>query len=158
MMSARNTVKVKDTGWNKLKRTCSKVNEKVVAVGIQGKEAEQDHGGTTNVLIGSVHEFGAPNKGIPQRSFIRSTETKNRKKYQKELDEAAGKCIDGKDFEAALLLVGEQFRADIINAIKKGIPPPLSAATIAKRKGDATPLWDTGQLVNSLSAVVRKKK
>lgn len=123
-------------------------------VGIQGAEASQvREGGTTNLKIAQVHEFGAPNANIPQRSFLRSTFDENERKYERELERGAGSVVDGKSAVAAVLRVTEIARADVLDKINSNIPPPLSDATIA-RKGDALALVDTGQLFNSITAKV----
>jgi len=147
-------VKVVDRGWDKLRKNYRK--NFVVAVGIQGKEAEKDHGGVTNVVIGTVHEYGTAT--VPERSFLRSTGDKHEKKYVKEIAKATSASFEGKKIEVELLLVGEEYKADVISTIKAGIKPPLSAKTIAVRGKGATPLWHEGQLIGSISVVVRDKK
>lgn len=42
----------------------------VLGAGARHPKAGQ-HGTTTNAVVGAVHEFGAPARGIPQRSFLR---------------------------------------------------------------------------------------
>ena len=40
-------------------------------IGILTGKASEDHDGSTNAEIGAAHEFGAPARGLPQRSFLR---------------------------------------------------------------------------------------
>lgn len=51
-----------------------------------GARSSKNSKGITNATVGAVHEFGAPNKNIPQRSFLRIPLTEN---LQKEM-EASG--------------------------------------------------------------------
>ena len=39
--------------------------------------------GTSVIMVGAVHEFGSPSKGIPQRSFLRSTVQEKRRSYMR---------------------------------------------------------------------------
>lgn len=43
----------------------------VVKIGILGNSTRSDSGGVTNAEVGAAHEFGAPARGLPQRSFLR---------------------------------------------------------------------------------------
>lgn len=40
-------------------------------IGILGKTATRSNGNSTNAEIGAAHEYGAPEKGLPIRSFLR---------------------------------------------------------------------------------------
>lgn len=49
-----------DLGWKKLRESLKRTAEaKVVRVGVQGDEAQQDHDGISGVRLAAVHEFGA---------------------------------------------------------------------------------------------------
>jgi len=149
-------VRVVDRGWRKIADNMKRTPQVKAKVGIQGPEAETDRGGITNAGLASIHEFGSPARGIPERSFMRSTFDDKQKNYQKELDRIAGSALDGAELEGEMLLLGEQYRADVIDKIRSGIPPPLSEITIARKGGEATPLIDTGQLLGSISVVIDK--
>lgn len=153
-------VKVKDTdkGWKRIQRAFAKLGPGMsVAVGIQGAVATAAHsGGVTNVELGAIHEFGAPKAGIPQRSFLRATADENVNRIAKRFEVIARGVADGGTAtEGGLLQIGEEFRALVIDRIKAGIPPPLQQATI-DRKGESTPLIDTGALIGSISVAMRK--
>ena len=128
-----------------------------VKVGIQGNEAQQIRsGGLSMVDLGTIHEFGAPRANVPQRSFLRSTADANRSKYERSMAKSVRKLANNpRSFNARgeLFLLGERVRGDVIKRIRAHIPPPLAAATIA-RKGEDVPLIDTGQLINSIRSVV----
>lgn len=155
----KSKIHVKDTGWNRIKRGAVKLPPMRARVGIQGVEAEQERGpGLTNAGLAAVHEFGSPTQGIPERSFMRSAFDENTKRYQQELDALAKVALDGGNVEGDLLVLGETVRADMIEKIRSSIPPPLQEATVARKKGEETPLIDTGQLMGSIRAVVEKGK
>lgn len=128
---------------------------KVVKVGILGDKAARDEGPLNNVALGAIHEFGAPEKNIPERSFLRSTANEHRDEYVKQLV-PKNLFTRTQDFDKQLALLGEKAASDIKRKIKEGIPPPLQPATI-KSKGSSKPLVDTGQLITSISYQVTKK-
>lgn len=155
--SGSSGVKVKDRGWNAMARNVARSPKVSARVGIQGPEAEIDRGGgLTNAGLASIHEFGSPARNIPERSFMRSTFDEKQRVYQKELDRIAGAVLGGVRLEGEMLLLGEQYRADVIGRIHSNIPPPLQPATVDRKQGEATALIDTGQMINSIRAVVVK--
>lgn len=129
-----------------------------VKVGIQGREAAEIRpGGISMVGVGTIHEFGAPRANIPQRSFLRSTADANRRKYEQRMERSVRKLIktpESFNARAELFKLGEIVRSDVIKTIKARIPPPLKAATIARKKGDDVPLIEFGLLINSIRSVV----
>ncbi len=60
-----------------------KQQEDFVKVGVFGKRA----------YIGAVHEFGAPSRNIPERSFIRSTFKDEKKKIEKMIEDTVKQSI-----------------------------------------------------------------
>jgi len=131
-------------------------------VGIQGEKGAEDRGeGLTNAELATIHEFGAKNNRPPERSFLRSTFDENQQEYKKELDQIGKDFFDGKlppaRVDGELLLLGEEYRSDIIEKIRSGIPPPLAESTIEEKGGEETPLIRTGQLWNSITAIVGDK-
>jgi len=138
----------KDRGWKKIKSQLIALrNGRAVAVGIQGDDASEDHEGMTNAQLGAIHEFGL---GVPERSFIRSTFDENNA-FQTRMDVLAKVALSGGTAKGQLIIVGEQARTAILRKIKSHIPPPLAESTVAHKKGETTPLIDTGQLWNSIS-------
>lgn len=138
-----------------------------VKVGLLGSGAKRDDGALTNVEIGIIHEFGAPEAGIPERSFLRSTAARNRAEYMALLAKLAKKfygeaSLDG--MRKALALVGQRASADVKKHITAGepIPPPNTPEVFLRklkkneegfnRTGLAPrTLVDTGRMVNSIS-------
>ena len=126
----------RDLGWGKVKQVFAEKGDKpsAVRVGIQGDGAVKTEGGMSLVDIATVHEFGSTDGRIPQRSFIRSTFDKNKKQYQKLVNEMARQVLDGKvDADSGLGLIGQKFVADVKKTIRDGIEPPLAQSTIAGR-------------------------
>lgn len=148
-------------------------------VGIQGSKIERKDDEIDNVKIGFLNEFGFEH--IPERSFLRSTLTRNGKKYQlmgiKLIKLHVGKNLNVKTILGKL---GSQVSSDVRRTIQQSIPPPLSAMTLKrrakkskylqgrKRKGkkitqeeistNHIPLIDTGQLLGSIEYVVKDAK
>jgi hypothetical protein len=145
----------KDNGWNALKKSLRKLGDQEVVAGILG---DIDFSLPTVAAIGLVHEFGSPERNIPERSFIRSTFDKNEAKYTRLLQESVRKVVRTKKIDkAALFRLGETARKDIVNRIVQGeIKQGLKPKTIA-RKGSSTALVDTGALVGSIVSKVRKR-
>lgn len=148
-----------DRGWNKIKANAKKAagNPMVVDVGIIGNKAAEAHGKGefTNVDVGTFHEFGT--KTIPERSFIRSTIDERRPDILKLFERIAKGILDGKiKPEKDFGLVGLKVVSWIKAKIRKGIAPPLMPATI-KAKGSSKPLIDKGELMGSITHVVRKQ-
>lgn len=151
------------------------IGERRVKVGIQGREAVTEHEGRptggssrsggqvlrgktlTTVELATIHEFGAPGANIPQRSFLRSTADENRSKYARRMERMVRKFVrnpEGFSILGEMTKLGEAVRRDVINKIRSNIPPPLKPATVRRKRGDELALVDTGQLVNSIRAVV----
>lgn len=141
-----------------------------------GKPAEP----ITMVKLAVVHEFGSPEEGIPERSFIRSSFDEHRGEYLQLLESGVKAVLeDRKTARQVLAIAGLKMVADIKNGITRGlgIPPPNSPATIAKKlakgqwnidaqhkktgrpkeelvaeaAGQVRPLVDSGQLLNSIT-------
>jgi len=154
-------VEERDLGWNRIRRELAELakNPLVVDVGILGQEATESHGddGLNNVKLGTFHEFGGSNNRPPERSFLRSTMENKAQGYMNLLQKKAKRFYEsGMSVKDFLGLVGQRVSADVKITIKKKIPPPLTDATI-ERKGSSVPLVDTGQLINSITYVVRKQ-
>tara|TARA_R110000822_G_scaffold84867_3_gene199034 strand:- start:14825 stop:15274 length:450 start_codon:yes stop_codon:yes gene_type:complete len=124
------------------KLTKSLIGDDLVKVGLP-KNSNDYPDGTSVIMVGAVHEFGSPSRGIPERSYLRSTINGNRAKYKSMLKKLAKKIIDGKlKKKQALGLLGLAVQGDIIQKISKGIPPPTK---------QGTPLIDTGHLRQSIT-------
>lgn len=128
----------------RIKADHSKIN-----VGVPVGKSEAD--GTPVALIAAVHEFGSPQKGIPERPFLRTTIQENRAKYVQLNRRNLVEVLNGKmNVEQALGQLGEVAKGDVQAKIASGGFAPLKEATI-KRKGSSKPLIDTGQLRQSIA-------
>jgi len=158
----------KDSGWKRL-LALARGKFPVVAIGVQGEEAEQTvdgNGEITMVVLAGVHEFGSTDGRIPVRSFIRNTVDSRRVEYAQLRKRLAALIVSGKlDHKRALGLLGEKVTSHIKGAMEAGLKPDLAPATIARRiQGQAEadgsrvfkPLIDTGQLKNSITYQVRE--
>jgi phage gpG-like protein len=131
------------------------------AVGIlQGKGAEEERApGLTMAQLGAIHEFGAPEENIPERSFLRHTADARKDNLSEVVTAAVGTMFDGKLSGAQVLAAAGVFLATATQEYIRegeGPPPPLSPITI-KRKGSSHRLIDTGRLVNSITSEVRER-
>jgi len=154
-MARRSTVIVRDLGYSQIVEDLNAAGEIFITVGIHGEQGERKEGDpATNVLIGSVHEFGSPSRGIPQRSFIRSTMDEERERIGTLTAKAMDRVASGQLSAAqALGAVGQFAQTKIQQKITKLREPPNAPATIAQ-KGSSNPLIDTGQMRASITHVV----
>lgn len=158
-----------DKGYKKLMDTLYDLSvPQYVAVGIQGQEAfKEEHDGSplSNVEIGTIHEYGAPDANIPERSFIRAAldELVAQGKIEKFMTKGCKAIIDkGKTREQVLGLLGQLVKGRMQKRMTEGIPPPLAESTVLSRTkgkdpsiGYPLPLLDTGQLRASITSVVK---
>lgn len=161
MILPRFSVRQIDRGWDALKRAAKEIKngENYVKVGVLGDSREAPKKGTpvSAVDLALIHEYGAPARNIPARSFIRATYDAKRGDYFSLLSRMLGLIYDQKlTINEALELLGQRMAADVKARIKAGIPPPLAPATIA-RKGSSKQLIDTGQLLSSITYAVVDK-
>ncbi len=156
---ARQRVKVVDRGFKRIMRSIRAMAGRGASVGIHANEAQRtETGSLSNVQLGVVHEFGAPEAGIPERSFLRSSFDANRRKYETILTKGAKRIAGGRDrAERVLGIAAEVAVADVINTINAGVPPANAPSTV-RRKGSSKPLVDTGQLKASIKPVVGRSK
>jgi len=114
-----------------------------VKVGLpKGSNAYPD--GTSVIMVGSVHEFGSPSRGVPERSFLRSTMQSNKRKYKKFMFKLGRGIATGKlDSNKALNTLGLRLVTDIKEKITDIKEPALIS-----REGN--PLIDTGHLRQSI--------
>jgi len=149
----------RDRGWKAIKARMRR-SPLAVAVGFVGPDVTQPHGDAgddaTIVEIATIHEFGAPQAGIPERAPIRTTMDLHHRSYRKALRVLAAKVAAGEiSMVQGLKLLGLRIEADMHRAIQRGLPPPLKPRTI-ERKGSSKPLIDKGQLDNSIGSDVRR--
>ena len=145
-------LKTKDRGLKKIQENLRFAKEEsVVRVGIQEGEGQHDESeGMTVAEIGTIHEFGAPDQGIPARSFIGDTIRKNMADIKAFSSKLYMQVVLGQmSIKDALALLGEKVQAEIITELDAGVGPALDPKTVA-RKGSSKQLIDSGQLKQSI--------
>ncbi len=124
-----------------------------VLVGVPaGAESE----GRSLVQVGAVHEFGSPARGIPERSFLRSTMAEQKTNFVKLNVKNLQRLVRGEvDKARALGELGEYATGQVKRRFVTGPFVPLKDTTIA-RKGSSKPLIDTGALRQSIAWEIEK--
>ncbi len=157
----------RDRGYRKFQAELDKLDNMFVKVGLPEKgilaEGDEDGSGaepakdmSEMIIRGAVHEFGAPKKNIPERSWLRAAYDKNLKLIDRQITNAFNGVARGKTTaEGALGLLGEWFVATVKGHIDKMKLPALAERTV-KRKGSSRLLIDTGQLKQSIQWVLGK--
>lgn len=127
-----------------------------VMVGIpEGKNGRTDEDEIGSAGILAVHEFGAPEQGIPERSVVRRSIRENLGKYRKLNEQNLRKVVRGDmSVDQALGLLGAVAAGDVQLTIRNADLAPLKPETI-RRKGSSKPLIDTGQMIQSVTFEVR---
>lgn len=139
-------------------KRAEKLNQLQLVVGIPNDgKSRKDSDEITNAELGVIHEFGVPERGIPERSFMRSTaseESNNLGQLSKQvLNESLAGNISPYD---AYATIGAYFQGKIVEKITDGEFEPNNEKTV-KHKGSSKPLIDTGQLRGAITYEVREK-
>jgi hypothetical protein len=105
-------------------------------------------------MIAAVHEFGSPEHGIPERSFLRGGIRRGIPKFQR-LNILNLRCVllGSKTIEQAIGQLGAVAAGEVKREFTAGTFAPNRPATIA-RKGSSRPLIDSGSLRQSITWVV----
>ncbi len=106
-------------------------------VGILGGTEERD-GGVSAVELGTIHEFGAPAAGIPERSFLRRTFDRKKDEWYALTRQLCSLLYGGRiTMSKALGLLGARAAADMKATITDGpeIPPPPKPETLRRKQG-----------------------
>jgi len=152
------------------------LGQKRVYVGIPANSPERvattlvEHEKISNAALGYIHETGSPARNIPSRAFLRPGVANSRNQWLPKIDAAGQKAMAGEDFMKELQAAGTIAARAVQKRIQAGIPPPLKPATVAARRrrskgskyrrkattaAQTTPLIDTGQLLKSITWVIR---
>ena len=111
----------------------------------------------------AYNEFGAPRAKIPSRPFMREVaKTRPKVWVGKMVAHIKGRAKDPAVWKGALVLAGEQMKADIQYSIQTGNWTPDAESTVnaKRRKGKVEPdhpLIDTGQMLGAVSYEVVDK-
>lgn len=134
-------------GLEGLKKALHAINmgDAYVVAGVTGKNATSERpDGLTNVALALIHEFGAPEVGVPQRSFILASYRKHHAEYRAMLATAVKKAIlaglasglaAAQEYTRLLSLIGLKMSMDMKAYVTQGpqIPPPNAPATLARK-------------------------
>ena len=153
-----------DKGWANVIRETKLAAKSFTKVGlpenstpVRGNKKGSGHEQVTEmsklVMIGAVHEFGSPTKGIPERPFIRPSYDKNKEPLQNIIENEYTKIITGKStVRLSLGRIGEWMKSKTQAQIRSITSPPLKLRTILRKKS-SKPLIDTGQMIQSINHV-----
>jgi len=127
-----------------------------------GKNAHKAQSRTTDTVldIGMTHEFGNPRKGIPQRSFLRTTNIVNAKKIDTTIKKQFKKVLDGKESANNAMEKVGIFTVGLVQKAftNRGYGTWQDISQVTKdKKGSSQVLIDTGILRGSITHAVRKK-
>lgn len=145
-------ITTKDRGKKQFFKNVETLETMRLKVGVVGIKAAQKHGdtGLTNAELAAIHEFGVPEKNIPERSFIRAGIDENVADLKKVAAFGVKAVASGALSERqALGRLGLVSVAGIQKKFTDGTLEPNKPATI-KAKKSSTPLIDTGQLRQSI--------
>jgi hypothetical protein len=139
-----------------------RMSEKCVMVGIPHDKNTRTDTGETNAQIALIQEFGSPVKNIPPRPFLVPGVKSAQKEVVEILKDGATSALHGVSIDTALNKAGLIGQNHVKSQIVNGTFKPLSQTTLAERRsrrksGQAgtKPLIDTGQLLASITYVVR---
>lgn len=139
-------------------RRAEQLNRMQLVVGIPSDENSRDEStGITNAELGAIHEFGVPEKNIPERSSMRSTASEESQNLGRLAKIQISECLRGEtSAHDAFATVGAYLQGKIVDKITDGDFEPNTEATV-KRKKSSKPLIDTGQLRGAITYEVREK-
>ena len=139
-------------------RRVEQLNRLQLVVGIPSDEnSREESTSITNAELGVIHEFGVPEKGIPERSFMRSTASEEANNLGRLAKNQISECLRGEtSAHDAFATVGVYLQGKIVDKITDGDFEPNTEATV-KRKKSSKPLIDTGQLRGAITYEVREK-
>jgi hypothetical protein len=110
--------------------------------------------GTPVAYVATIQEFGAPERSIPARSFIRPAVAKNKDRWVKELGAVAKQTLRGGDAETGLLMVGDAVAADLGITLSE-CDVKLSPITVLLREWRKSGRVITGSVVGEAAAAIK---
>jgi phage gpG-like protein len=134
---------------------------KRVLIGIPDANAGRKDGQITNAALGYIHENGSPARNIPARPFLIPGVQEAAPRAIEALKKYAAQGLTdpeavNKGLNAAGLIAQAAVKNRIVNSVGFA---PLAPVTIAQRrrkgKQGSKPLIRTGQLLNSITYVVK---
>lgn len=158
-------VKVTVDRVSEVLQAISRLVAKDVLVGVPESETERkDDAPINNATLAYIHEYGSPAANIPARPFLIPGIANAQGKVLERFKQAATSALDGNAQRAdrQLDMAGQEAADSVQLKINSGPFKELSERTLEERERRGVtrvnPLIDTGQLRNSITYVVRKKK
>jgi hypothetical protein len=151
-------VKKAFTGGEKLEAHLRELAAKVTNPGtleVGFPEGSTYPDGTLTAAVAAFNEFGVPSHNQPPRPFIRGMIASESSHWGKDVGDLLRRT--NYDATAALEVMGEEIKSEMQDSIRNFSDPPLAPSTI-KAKGFAKPLVETGHMLNSVTAQVRKQQ
>jgi hypothetical protein len=142
-------------GGDRMRREIERIARKMggqreLRVGFLANQTKGE-GGISMPELAMVHNYGSAN--IPPRPFF----TAFVRQAQGKLPELAERAIKHADFDEkrALNMMGLELAGDLRSQIPWQGGPPLKPETVARKKRGDTPLFETGQLLDSIDYEVK---
>lgn len=129
-----------------------------VDVGILGENAGKTEKGATLGLIGSVHEFGSPSRGIPKRSFILMPIQTRQEQIEKAVTPRFAEHLRKGDIHGIFVDIGIAAESQIQDAFDTGgfgSWPKDKPATKARKDSESI-LIDTGALRKAITSEAKE--
>jgi hypothetical protein len=163
-MGIKNVGAINLSQLKEIEKRIKAFSKKSVVIGVPASEAARNgkaDPGANNAMIAAAHEFGVAGK-LPERSFLRSTMRENGAGYAERMADQIDKSFTtNTQPEVTYAQMGMQISNDVKLKIMAGLHPPLSNETKARRrkgkerKATDVPLYDTGQLIQSINYEIR---
>ncbi len=131
-------------------------NKPGVKVGIMEDATSADYGPIAP--IAAIHEFGAPEAGIPARPFMRNTVENKKAEWTKQFSTYLKGAIGSVGVEPAFTAVGQVMAADMQAYLESGeVSPALKPTTVREKERlgytehARIPLIRTGDLMANIT-------
>jgi hypothetical protein len=143
-----------DHGWERFLRELKSAHISYTKVGLPGEGKTTGRQEMSELIHTAViNEFGAEKANIPERPFMRDTFDKNEEKIIELQAKGWDDVVTGrKTTRQALRVIGEETEAMIKDILLEANFEPNAEITIRK-KGNDIPLYETGQLRDSIQHV-----
>jgi hypothetical protein len=160
------TIRRPGPGAERIRLLLEGVTDKVGKVGFFPSSKYED--GTPVAYVATIQEYGAPEQGIPPRSFMRTTIVDKQAEWQAVATMGAKAMLNGDTTgERVLEVIGLKAAGDIRKKIASITDPALKPATVAARLrgradkqtvGNLTkPLVHTATLLNAVTSTVEAR-
>jgi hypothetical protein len=158
-MSATARVTVKKSKVIDAIRQMEEADRRELLVGFPAGGAARREGEINNATLAYIHEHGSPARNIPARPFLAPGLKRAQSAMVGVLKAAIAAAVRGDRgaVERGLNQAGVIGVDSVQHQIRTGPHAPLKAATI-RRKGSSKPLIDTGQMLQSVTYVIRDRR